>query len=257
MLVNQWTVNWGDGSPPQQVSNQPWIVHPYAGNPANYAITVTATSLDGTFTTGMGSPPGSLDQDFDGGSGFTTNESSHGRNPNWATQNGSDGQQTTNFEDGNGFDQPAPSPWTTATSSSSAPRPTASSAWSATPTIREQPDDGNLTRTSAAPLAGLVTTTFAAGNASASAVAVDPNNATIVVAGTVVNTSNGDTELALARYNDADGSPDTTFGPANDGTVTTDLGSGWEKTSAVVVESDDSILVAGEMNGQFAALALQ
>ena len=60
--------------------------------------------------------------------------------------------------------------------------------------------------------------------------------------------------MALARYNDADGSLDTTFGTSSDGTVTTDLGSGWQKTSAVAVESDDSILVAGEMNGHFAVL---
>ena len=73
------------------------------------------------------------------------------------------------------------------------------------------------------------------------------------MAGVVVDSS-GDNEVALARYNDADGSPDTSFGTSGDGTVTTDLGSGWEKTSAVVVESDDSILVAGEMNGQFAVL---
>ena len=61
-----------------------------------------------------------------------------------------------------------------------------------------------------------------------------------MVAGVVV-AGNGDNEVALARYNDADGSLDTTFGPSGDGMVTTDLGSGWTSTSAVAVESDDSI----------------
>ena len=82
--------------------------------------------------------------------------------------------------------------------------------------------------------------------------AVDPNNGAIVVAGTVL-AANGDTEVALARYNDADGSSDTTFGTSGDGTVTTDLGpAGCHQRRGR--ESDNSILVAGAMNGQFAVL---
>ena len=46
----------------------------------------------------------------------------------------------------------------------------------------------------------------------------------------------------------------TTFGPSSTGLVTTDLGSGWTSTTAVAVESDDSILVAGCLNGHFAVL---
>ena len=71
--------------------------------------------------------------------------------------------------------------------------------------------------------AGQVTTAFGNGSATATAVAVD-SNAGIVVAGVVVD-GNGHNEVALARYNDADGSLDTNFGTG--GMVTTDLGTGW------------------------------
>ena len=66
--------------------------------------------------------------------------------------------------------------------------------------------------------------------------------------------SNGHDEVALARYNEADGSLDTTFGTG--GLVTTDLGTGWNGTGAVAVESNGSILVAGSYDGHFALLAL-
>ena len=90
-------------------------------------------------------------------------------------------------------------------------------------------DDGELDTTFGTD--GLVTTTFAAGNASVRAVAVDGTNDMIVVAGVVVD-GNGHNELALARYNEDDGSLDTTFGPSSDGMVATDLGSDWSGTSA-------------------------
>ena len=251
MLVRQWTVNWGDGSPPQTVSDPSSLTHAYAGGANQYQIAVTALSVDGKFTGGMGVTPGALDQNFDGGSGGAMDMSSHGLNPNWATEVGSrDSRRRTSRAAADSI-RPPPRPSTTETSSLPAPRPTTSSASSAIPTPPGSPNDGQPDTSFGS--GGLVTTTFALGNASASAVAVDQANATMVVAGTVVD-GNGDNEVALARYNDADGSPDTTFGSSDEGTVTTDLGSGWQKTSAVVVESDNSILVAGEMSGQFAVL---
>ena len=63
---------------------------------------------------------------------------------------------------------------------------------------------------------------------------------------------NGNNEVALARYNEADGSLDTSFGTG--GIVTTNLGALWEGTAAVSVESDGSILVAGQYRGHFGLL---
>ena len=126
MLITQWTVDFGDGSDPQTVLNKPWIVHAYPGNSSQYAIIVTANGMDGTFTGGMATPRGA-DQQFNAGSSNTMNR--HGPNPNWATQIGAEGQQTTNFEEGSGFDQASPWRWTTAASWSSALRTVASSGW--------------------------------------------------------------------------------------------------------------------------------
>ena len=49
MLVNRWTINWGDGSDPQTVAAQPWIVHTFPG-PGTYNVQVSANSVDGTYT---------------------------------------------------------------------------------------------------------------------------------------------------------------------------------------------------------------
>ena len=126
-------------------------------------------------------------------------------NPN-GRQSGGDGLQTTNFESGSGFDQANAVALdngnilvvgTTADNQFGLVRYTDDPG---------QTDDGNPDTNFGS--GGMVTTTFAAGNASATAVAVDPNNSTIVVAGTVL-AGNGDTEVALARYNDANGSLDT------------------------------------------------
>ena len=54
MLISQWTIDWGDGSEPQKVSNQPWVVHRYPGGAGQYQITVTASSLNGTYFAGKG-----------------------------------------------------------------------------------------------------------------------------------------------------------------------------------------------------------
>ena len=114
-----------------------------------------------------------------------------------------------------------------------------------------QTDDGNLDPNFGS--GGMVTTAFADGNATATAVAMDSGDACIVVAGVVV-ASNGDKEVALARYNDADGSLDSNFAPDWSGMVTADLGTGWTATGAVAVSGSGDIYVAGTYNGQFALL---
>lgn len=252
MLVTAWTVNWGDGSNPQTVpDSQLWVMHTYAGNTSQYTITVTANSVDGSYAAGIGTTPGALDSNFDGTisetGGPPADWSSPG-NPHWS-QAGANGQQTTNFESGNGFDQAA-----AVTSDDGNILVVGTTANGQFGLVRYmddpgQADDGNPDTSFGTN--GMVTTTFSIGNASASAVVVDSSHATIVVAGTVVD-SNGDNEVALARYNDADGSLDTTFGTG--GLVTVDLGPGWTSTNAVAVQSDGSILVAGCLNGQFAVL---
>ncbi len=72
------------------------------------------------------------------------------------------------------------------------------------------------------------------------------NNGKILVAGTTNNGSSAD--FALARYN-SDGSPDMTFG--SEGKVTTDFG-GYDYGYSMVIQSDGTILVAGESDGDFA-----
>ena len=49
MLLFQWTIDWGDGSQPQVVLPQPWLVHQYAAA-GQYMIVVTAMSHDGIYT---------------------------------------------------------------------------------------------------------------------------------------------------------------------------------------------------------------
>jgi len=59
---------------------------------------------------------------------------------------------------------------------------------------------------------------------------VDSAHGYIVVAGIVVD-GDGNNEVAIARYNEADGSLDTSFGSS--GIVTTNLSDGWDGTGAV------------------------
>ena len=253
MLIDSWTINWGDGSDPQTVSTQrqavPWVTHQYAGSPSQYAITVTADSEDGTYTGGTGDP-GTLDQSFNPIT-VDTLAASHGgvHNPEWANQNGNVGQQTTNFENNTGLDSAA----AVALDNGNilVVGTTASGQFGLARYVVDpgQADDGNPDPNFGTD--GLVTTTFSLGPATADAVAVDSANDTIVVAGIVVNSS-GRKEVALACYNDADGSLDTSFG--TDGLVTTYLGRSWKGTGAVAIESDGSILVAGGYGGDFGLL---
>ena len=83
------------------------------------------------------------------------------------------------------------------------------------------------------------------GTESASALALQPDGK-IVVAGTLFPSFGGD--FLLARYR-PNGTLDTTFGGI--GWVTTDLGD-FELASAVVLQPDGKIIVAGESSGNFA-----
>lgn len=86
---------------------------------------------------------------------------------------------------------------------------------------------------------GIVTTRVGNGNAQANAVAIQ-SNGKIVTAGYAYNGSNDD--FAVVRYN-ADGSLDSTFGTG--GIVTTPVGSGNDYASALGIQSDGKIVVAG------------
>ena len=250
MLVGQWTIDWGDGSDPQQVPNQPWVIHQYPGGAGQYQITVTARSVNGTFSGGVGgSAGGALSQDFNAGGGMTDSLRAGGHDPDWVQPIGNGGQTTTNFESTPGWDQANA---IALDNGNIVVAGTTGDGKFGLVRYYDQPGSPNDGEPDTSfGTSGLVTTAFTAGNASASALAVDGNVNTIVVAGIVLDGS-GHNEVALARYNDADGSLDTTFGTG--GRVTTDLGSGWTSTAAVVVEGDHSILVAGTMNGHFALL---
>jgi uncharacterized delta-60 repeat protein len=82
-------------------------------------------------------------------------------------------------------------------------------------------------------------TTAIGGQDFATAVAIQ-SDGKIVVAGYSLNGANDD--FALARYN-TDGSLDTTFD--TDGKVTTAIGASVDRASAVAIQSDGKILVAG------------
>jgi uncharacterized delta-60 repeat protein len=85
---------------------------------------------------------------------------------------------------------------------------------------------------------GKVTTSFA-GDASATAVAIQPNRKIVVVGSTV--DANFQADFALARYN-RDGSLDQSFD--GDGRVTTDFGRS-DAIAGVAVQPDGKIVVAG------------
>ena len=166
----------------------------------------------------------------------------------WAGHTGAMNKQIASFEGNQGLDQCAA---VTADNGKILAVGTTGSGQFALVRYLDEPNqlgDGDLDSTFGT--GGKVTTAFA-GSATARAVALDSANAGIVVAGVMVD-GIGDTEVALARYHDADGSLDTNFGTG--GMVTTDLGTGWSGTSTVAVESDGCILVAGTYNGQFALL---
>jgi uncharacterized delta-60 repeat protein len=96
---------------------------------------------------------------------------------------------------------------------------------------------------------GKLTTDFSGSRDTASAVALQVDGK-IIVAGIATGTT---TDFALARYN-PDGSLDTTFD--GDGKVTTDFSGGYDNGSAVSVQADGKIIVAGYATGTTTDFAL-
>src|SRR5262249_33815551 len=87
-------------------------------------------------------------------------------------------------------------------------------------------------------IGGKVTTDLSGGEDEARGVAIQPDGKIVVV-----GLSDGsDLDFAVARYN-PDGTLDITFG--NEGAVTTDFGGNRDVASAVVIQPDGKILVAG------------
>lgn len=93
---------------------------------------------------------------------------------------------------------------------------------------------------------GIATTAFRGGDASAEAIAIQPDG-DVVVAGTANRSATG-WDFALARYR-SDGSLDPSFG--HDGRVTTDFDGGGDAAYGLVLQGN-KIVVAGESGGDFA-----
>ncbi|HEU4833080.1 MAG TPA: hypothetical protein VFS90_01655 [Pyrinomonadaceae bacterium] len=93
---------------------------------------------------------------------------------------------------------------------------------------------------------GKITTDFFRNVDSISAIAIQPDGQ-IIVAGFAQLGGNGGTPrvFALARYR-SDGSPDTSFG--NGGALTTSFGGNFAAASAVMVQPDGKIVVAGTVD---------
>ncbi len=93
---------------------------------------------------------------------------------------------------------------------------------------------------------GIVNLSFGDGNDVARDIAVQADGKIVVVGDSVV--ADGSTNIIVARLN-ADGTPDASFGKAEDGTpdgsVETSLGKGDDKASAVALQADGKIVVAG------------
>ncbi|MFA7382658.1 MAG: putative Ig domain-containing protein [Desulfurivibrionaceae bacterium] len=88
---------------------------------------------------------------------------------------------------------------------------------------------------------GIAITDFAGGNDTAQDVVI-LGDGKIIVAGTA--DAAGQSDFALARYN-VDGSLDTGF--SDDGKLTTDIGAGYDWGSAVTLQPDGKILLAGSI----------
>lgn len=109
--------------------------------------------------------------------------------------------------------------------------------------------DGNLDISFGAN--GLVTTNFpGSNNDQANAVAIQPTDGKIVVAGST--TVNGVQEFGIVRYN-PDGSLDTSFGKSGFVTIpVTTVNSTLTQANAVVIQGNGRIVVAGTASGNFA-----
>ena len=90
------------------------------------------------------------------------------------------------------------------------------------------------------PGTGKVTTAVGSGNDWAFAITLKPD-------GKIVAVGNAGGDFALVRYNDADGSLDTSFGAS--GKVITDIGGGSNSANAVAIQPDGKIVAVGNAAG--------
>jgi len=105
--------------------------------------------------------------------------------------------------------------------------------------------DGIIDTTFGTAGTGKVTTAIGSGDAAAYALVIQKSDDTILVAGYFYNSNDSNYYFALVKYT-KDGIPDTTFGTGSNGIVTTLIGSSGDYTySALGVQSDGSIVVAG------------
>jgi uncharacterized delta-60 repeat protein len=110
-----------------------------------------------------------------------------------------------------------------------------------TVTVTVSPRSGSLDTTFGT--SGMVTTTIGSGNSRALALGIQ-SNGKIVAAGRSYNSAGSKNDFALVRYN-ANGTLDTTFGTSHTGIVTTSIGTVNDEAFALVIQPDDSIVVAG------------
>ena len=105
-------------------------------------------------------------------------------------------------------------------------------------------DDGGFTLP--LPPSGLDTSFGTAGKAMLERFGGDRSSMALQADGKIVMAGGTLTDFILARFN-ADGSVDRSFGPAGDGKVTTDMGSGFitEEATALAVQADGKIVVVG------------
>ncbi len=92
---------------------------------------------------------------------------------------------------------------------------------------------------------GKVTTDFGGSTDEARAIAIQGDGKIVAAGFALAGISNSERLFALARYN-TDGSPDTSFGSG--GKVTTDFDGFAEEASAVAIQTDGKIVVAGFAN---------
>ena len=97
---------------------------------------------------------------------------------------------------------------------------------------------------------GIVTTTVSGSDATAFALALQPDGK-IILSGKWLDSVETLYNFALVRYND-DGSLDTSFGPNLDGTLTTVVGQADAASYAIGLQSDGKIIAGGFGNQSFA-----
>jgi uncharacterized delta-60 repeat protein len=98
---------------------------------------------------------------------------------------------------------------------------------------------------------GIVLTNLGPSQDAPSAVAIQ-DDGKIVVAGTG-QPSGGNQEFAVVRYN-TNGTPDTTFGPGQNGIVLTPLGAKASQANGLALQGDGKIVVAGDYNSAMAVV---